>query len=67
MSGVNSNNEVDKLKGGLEVLDILREEFSQWADEAQETSKHEALDNVLAHVASVEDEYKRRLNEATGG
>ncbi|MEM1129398.1 MAG: hypothetical protein AAGH83_02650 [Pseudomonadota bacterium] len=57
--------EVDQIRGALDILDILREEFSQWVDEAQDESKQEALDNVLSHIESVEDEYQRRLNDAT--
>lgn len=62
-----SANEIEQLKGGLSVLEILREEFSQWVDEAQDESKHETLDNVLAHVGAIEDEYKKRIRAATGG
>ena len=67
MNDTASSNDIEQLKGGIEVLDILREEIAQWVDEAQDGSKHEALDNVLAHIQSVDDEYKRRLREATGG
>ena len=41
----------------------LREEFAQWAEEAQDGSKQEALENVLGHVEAVEREYKRRHAE----
>lgn len=53
--------EYHKAKGALDVLVILREEFEQWVEEAQDDSKHEALDNVLGHVEALESEYKRRL------
>jgi hypothetical protein len=35
-------------------------------EEAQDASKHEALDNVLAHVENIEAEYRRRYREAGG-
>ena len=66
MTDATTTNEIEQIKGGLEILDTLREEFSQWVGEAQDSSKQEALDNVLAHVDSIEEEYKRRLRNATG-
>ena len=53
--------EVQQLKGGLDILFTLKEEFAQWAEEAQDASKKEALENVLAHVENMEGEYRRRL------
>lgn len=61
-----SSPELQQLKGALAVLFELREEFAQWAEEAQDDSKHEALDNVLAHVENIEAEYRRRYHEAGG-
>lgn len=55
------NAQESENKGALEILDILREEFSQWVDEAQNADKREALENVLRHVESMEAEYKNRL------
>lgn len=52
--------ELHELKGALEVLFTLREEFAQWVEEAQDASKQEALENVLAHVEAVESEYRIR-------
>ncbi|MGI9401347.1 MAG: hypothetical protein ACR2O0_08850 [Rhizobiaceae bacterium] len=64
-------NEIDpqleQLKGALDVLFTLKEEFAQWADEAQDGSKHESLDNVLNHVENMEAEYRKRLKKATQG
>jgi hypothetical protein len=59
--------EVQQLKGSLDILFTLKEEFAQWADEAQDASKKEALENVLAHVENMEGEYRRRLHEASAG
>ncbi len=59
--------ELEQLKGALDVLFTLKEEFAQWADEAQDGSKHESLDNVLNHVENMEAEYRRRLDEAQKG
>ena len=47
----------------------LREEFAQWVEEAQDQSKHEALENVLAHIEALESEYRIReekLKQAPG-
>ena len=54
----NSQLERDLLeaKGALDILSTLREEFAQWAEEAQDDSKREALDNVLAHVEALESQ-----------
>ena len=53
--------EYHETKGALDILDILREEFEQWVEEAQDDSKHEALENVLGHVGALESEYKHRF------
>ena len=55
--------QISETMGALEVLFDLREEFAQWAEEGQDDSKREALDNVLAHVEAIEAEYHRRLEE----
>jgi hypothetical protein len=47
-------------KGAYDVLVTLREEFEQWVEEAEDDSKKEELDNVLTHVAAMEDEYQAR-------
>jgi tRNA 2-selenouridine synthase SelU len=59
-----STSELQQLQGALDVLFTLREEFAQWAEEAQDESKQEALENVLAHVENIEQEYRRRLQDA---
>lgn len=59
-SGPGSDAEVHENKGALEVLFTLREEFAQWVEEAQDKSKQEALENVLAHVEALESEYRIR-------
>lgn len=60
-----SPQEIQQIRGALDVLFTLREEFAQWAEEAQDDSKQEALDNVLAHIENIEIEYKQRLHDAT--
>ena len=55
-----------RLEGAFEVLDALREELEQWVDEAQDQSKREALENVVGHVAIMEEEYARRRRELGG-
>lgn len=59
--------EREQIKGALEVLFTLKEEFAQWAEEAQDKSKKEALDNVLMHIENLDSEYHRRLHETSNG
>ena len=54
--------ELQQTVGALDVLFTLREELAQWAEEAQDESKQEALENVLGHIETIEDEYKHRRN-----
>jgi len=66
MSEKNNNErliEFHQTSGAIDILDILREEMGQWLEEAQDESKHEALENVLAHIATLESEYKIRLQK----
>jgi hypothetical protein len=60
----NLNNELQQTIGAAKILDILREEFGQWLEEAQDESKQEALENVLGHIEAMENEYKHRAAEA---
>ena len=55
--------DIHEVKGALDLLFTLREEFAQWVEEAQDESKHEALENVLAHVETLEGEYRMRQAE----
>jgi hypothetical protein len=59
-NGSQVEGELHEVKGALEVLFTLREEFAQWVEEAQDQSKQEALENVLAHIEVLEDEYRVR-------
>ena len=59
--GKSLDQQIAATAGALEVLFDLREEFAQWAEEGQDASKREALDNVLAHVEAMESEYRGRL------
>ena len=36
--------ELHEVKGGLDLLFALREDFAQWVEEAQDDSKQEALE-----------------------
>ena len=67
MTDEKTTTNVHRLEGALEVLFTLKEEFAQWAEEAQDDSKQEALDNVLAHVERMEQEYRRQFNDARKG
>jgi chromosome segregation ATPase len=55
---------IESSKGSLEVIDTLREEFSEWLDEANDEGQKEALANVIGHLESLGREYKKRLQEA---
>jgi hypothetical protein len=55
--------DLHEVKGALDLLFTLREEFAQWVEEAQDESKHEALENVLAHIETLEGEYRIRQAE----
>ena len=61
---VNPVRELHELNGAIEVLWELREEFAQWAEEAQDDSKQEALENVLGHMDAVLEQYKLRSEGA---
>jgi hypothetical protein len=52
-----------ELKGAMELLFTLREEFAQWLEEAQDDSKREALENVLGHIETLESEHRTREAE----
>ena len=62
-SQAHARRDLDKVDGALDLLFDLRETFAQWVEEAQDDSKHESLDNVLAHIESVEREFKHRRQE----
>ena len=57
---------LQQLIGAVDILNILREEFEQWLEEAQDDSKREALENVLGHVRAVQQDYARRRDELRG-
>ena len=58
-----SGQELSEIKGALDVLFTLREEFATWVEEAQDQARKEELDNVYQHVLAMEGEYHRRLEE----
>ncbi|MCT8972156.1 hypothetical protein [Microbaculum marinisediminis] len=66
MNSKSRETQIAELNGALEVLFELREEFAQWAEEGEDDSKREALENVLGHVEVMEAEYKRRRDELVG-
>lgn len=55
--------QLNELKGALDLLFELREEFAQWVEEAQDGSKREALENVLGHIEAVQSEFRTRQEE----
>ena len=54
--------QLNELKGALDILFELREEFAQWVEEA-EGAQREALENVLGHIEALESEYRNRQEE----
>jgi hypothetical protein len=61
------HDELHELIGALNILTLLREEMEQWLEEAQDASKQETLENVLGHLAAMEEEYRRRRHMIGGG
>ncbi len=55
--------QLNELKGALDLLVELREEFAQWVEEAQDGSRREELENVLGHIEALESEYRNRREE----
>ncbi len=55
-----------QLVGALNMLTLLREEMAQWLEEAQDSSKHETLENVLGHLEAMEAEYRHRVRSLEG-
>jgi len=64
MNDPQSERELNEIKGGLDVLFTLREEFAQWVEEAQDEARKEELENVYQHILAMEGEYQRRREEA---
>jgi hypothetical protein len=61
-----NRDELHQLIGALNILTLLREEMEQWLEEAQDASKQEALENVVGHLAVMEEEYHRRRRMLAG-
>jgi hypothetical protein len=60
----NGKKSIESLRGSIEVLETLREEFSEWLEEANDEAQKEMLTNVVGHVEAMLHEYLRRA-EAT--
>lgn len=63
MAEKTSDAQAQQVLGALEIIDLLREEMEQWLDTAQDASKKECLENVLGHIAAIEETYRKRLAE----
>jgi len=59
-----AQGDLAEIRGALDVLFTLREEFAQWLEEAQSEERKEELENVFRHVSAMESEYQRRREEA---
>ena len=55
--------QLNELKGARDLLFELREDFTQWVEEAQDDSKREALENVLGHIEALDIEYRHRQED----
>lgn len=62
-STLEQERELHEVNGCLDLLFTLREDFAQWLEEAQDDSKREALENVLAHIEALQREYRARQEE----
>jgi flagellar motility protein MotE (MotC chaperone) len=63
MNGENlqeTRDALHELIGAIDILTLLREEMEQWLEETQDLSRQETLENVVGHLAAMEEEYKRR-------
>jgi hypothetical protein len=61
-----NRDELHEVIGALDILTLLREEMEQWLEEAQDASKQETLENVVGHLAVMEEEYHRRRRMIEG-
>jgi hypothetical protein len=57
---VEPDNELSEVRGALQILSDLREQFEQWRGEEEDKAKLETLDNVIAHIEEIESEYRIR-------
>lgn len=53
-------DELNRLIGASDVISLLLEEMEQWLEEAQNESKQETLENVVGHLAAMQEEYRQR-------
>ncbi len=68
MSGTEGHDakaELHQIDGALDVLFTLREELAQWLEEAQGEERKEELEHVYRHIDTMEQEYRRRREQAT--
>ena len=53
-------DELNRLIGASDMISLLLEEMEEWLEEAQDESKQETLENVVAHLAAMREEYRQR-------
>lgn len=53
-------DELNRIVGASAIISLLLEEMEQWLEEAQDESKQETLENVVAHLGAMQEEYRRR-------
>jgi len=57
---IEKRDELNRLIGASDMISLLLEEMEQWLEEAQNESKKETLENVVGHLAAMQEEYRRR-------
>ena len=57
---IEKRDELNRLIGASDMISLLLEEMEQWLEEAQNESKQETLENVVGHLAAMQEEYRRR-------
>jgi len=57
--GLEKRDELNRLIGASDMISLLLEEMEEWLEEAQDESKQETLENVVGHLAAMQQEYRR--------
>jgi len=63
MSESDLQNQVNRINGVLEILELLRERLELQLDEVADETGQEALNETLSYIVSLRSEYRRRKQE----
>jgi len=58
--GLEKRDELNRLIGASYMISLLLEEMEEWLEEARDESKQETLENIVGHLAAMQQEYRRR-------